>query len=605
MSKEKAISEKLKMLVRVLPDEPGVYQFFNEEGTIIYVGKAKSLRKRVSSYFMKQHDNRKTIILVRHIYDIKHVVVETEEDALLLENNLIKKYQPRYNVLLKDDKSYPWICVKNEPFSRVFSTRTLIKDGSLYFGPYTSTGMVRTLLEIIKQLYPIRTCSLKLSKENIVSGKLKVCLEYHLGNCKGPCEGYQTLEQYRSNIDQVKHILKGNLDEVTRHLKDKMKGLAENYEFEEAKIIKDKIDHLENYKSKSTIVSSAITNLDVFSIDQDDKYAFVNFLKVVNGGIIQAHTLEIKKSLDESLAALLEMAIVDIRQKFHSTSREIIIPFALKTDFKDIKFIVPQRGDKRKLLELSQRNVKYHILEKKKQQSLKNPQKRVERVMETMRSDLRLKDAPVHIECFDNSNIQGHAPVAACVVFRNGKPAKKEYRHFNVKTVEGPDDFASMEEIVGRRYKRLLEEGQSLPQLIVIDGGKGQLGAALNALEKLNLRGKIALIGIAKRLEEIFFPGDSIPIYLDKNSESLKIIQQLRDEAHRFGITFHRQKRSSLFIDSELENIDGVGPKSIEVLLKKYKSVEQIRKCSLEELSNLIGNSKAKKVFDYFNKKKK
>lgn len=599
MSEENLRNERLRELVRVLPESPGVYQYFNSDGKIIYVGKAKNLKKRVSSYFTKHHDNRKTTILVRKIENIQHVVVETEEDALLLENNLIKKYQPRYNVLLKDDKSYPWICIKNEPFPRVFSTRRVIRDGSLYFGPYTSVGMVRTILDVIKQLYTIRTCGYNLTPENVAKCKYKVCLEYHLGNCKGPCEGLQEEGEYTEMIDQIKNILKGNLNSVTSHLKSVMDGFSSSCEFEKAAEIKSKLDILEKYRSKSTIVGSSITNLDVFSFDEDEKFGYVNFLKVVDGAIIQSHTIEMRKRLDESKEELLALGIVEIRQKVFSNSREIVVPFSPDTDFDQINFIIPQRGDKKKLLELSQKNARFYKLEKRKQQSLRNPQNKVDRIMETMKTDLRLKDAPVHIECFDNSNIQGNYPVASCVVFRNGKPAKKDYRHFNVKTVEGPNDFASMEEIVFRRYRRLLEEGSGLPQLIVIDGGKGQLGAALNALEKLDLRGKISIIGIAKRLEEIFFPGDTVPIYLDKNSETLKIIQQLRDEAHRFGITFHRNKRSAGFIKSELDSIPGVGPKTVETLLKEFKSMEQIKSRSLEEITGVIGQSKAKKVISY------
>jgi len=590
----------LKSLVDVLPDSPGVYQFFNEDAKIIYVGKARNLKRRVSSYFTKNHDNRKTAILVRNIADIKHIVVETEEDALLLENNLIKKYQPRYNVLLKDDKTYPWICVKNESFPRVFLTRNIVKDGSLYFGPYTSAGMVRTLLDLFRQLYPIRTCSLNLSSENIQKKKFKVCLGYHLGNCLGPCEDLQTEEDYNSSIHEIIKILKGNINAVMRELKEKMRLLAAELKFEEAARLKQKLDALEKFRIKATVVSSSINNVDVFSFDEDEKSAYVNFLKVVNGAVIQAHTVELKKRLEESREELFALAISDIRQKIFSTANEILVPFDPDIELSGVKFVIPQRGDKKKLLELSQRNVKYYRLEKQKQESRRSPEKRVERVMETMKKDLRLREWPGHIECFDNSNLQGTHPVSSCVVFHHGKPARREYRHFNVKTVEGPNDFASMEEVIFRRYKRLLEEEKGLPQLIVIDGGKGQLGAALNALEKLSLRGKIAVIGIAKRLEEIFFPGDSIPLYLDKNSETLKIIQRLRDEAHRFGISFHRNKRSKGFIHSELEQIEGIGPKSIEKLLKEFKSVKKIRELSLDELTASIGAAKGKVVFEYF-----
>ncbi|TKG93589.1 excinuclease ABC subunit UvrC [Puteibacter caeruleilacunae] len=591
----------LKGLVKVLPGSPGVYQYFSDDGKIIYVGKAKNLKKRVSSYFSKRHDNRKTELLVRNIADIKHVVVETEEDALLLENNLIKKYQPRYNVLLKDDKSYPWICVKNEPFPRVFQTRTVVRDGSLYFGPYTSVFMLKNLLELFRQLFKLRTCNYQLSPENIQNGKYKVCLEYHIGNCLGPCEGHQEVENYDIGIKQIKHILRGNLQMVIDHLKQIMSKYATNYQFEEAQQIKEQLDSLEKYRSKSTVVSPTINNVDVFSIDEDEKFAYVNFLRVMNGAVIQVYTMEVKKRMDESPEEVLPIAITEIRQKIFSNSREFIIPFELDYDFGNVKLTVPQRGDKKKLLELSQRNVKYYKLEKRKSAEQLNPNRHTDRVLETLKKDLQLKDLPRHIECFDNSNFQGSYPVAACVVFKNAKPNKKEYRHFNVKTVEGPNDFASMEEIIERRYRRLMEEEKSLPDLIVIDGGKGQLGAALNALEKLDLRGKIAIIGIAKKLEEIFFPGDSVPLYLNKNSESLKVIQHLRDEAHRFGITFHRQKRSADFIKSELDNIEGIGPKTKERLIRRFKSVENVKKQSYAAIKDEIGHSKAVKVCGFFN----
>jgi excinuclease ABC subunit C len=593
----------LKSLVTVLPQQPGVYQYFNDEGTIIYVGKAKNLKKRVSSYFTKTHDSRKTSLLVRQIRDIKHVVVESEEDALLLENNLIKKYQPRYNVLLKDDKTYPWICVKNEHFPRVFQTRNIVKDGSLYYGPYTSTFMLRNLLDLFRQLFKLRTCSLNLAPEKIAQGKYKVCLEYHIGNCKGPCEGFMSEEEYKESIDQIKHILRGNLQKVIEYLKEAMQKYASEYKFEEAQQVKIQLESLQNYQSKSTVVSPTINNIDVYSIDEDDKYAYVNFLRVMNGAIIQVYTMEMRKRMDETKEQLLATAIAEIRQKIFSNATEIIVPFKIGFELKNTKQLVPQRGDKKKLLELSQRNVKYYKLEKWKQQERLDPDRHVNRIMTTIKNDLQLKELPTHIECFDNSNLQGTNPVAACVVFKNGKPAKKEYRHFNVKTVEGPDDYASMEEIVYRRYKRLVEEEQSLPHLIVIDGGKGQLGAALNALEQLDLRGKIPIIGIAKRLEEIFFPGDSVPIYLDKNSESLKVIQHLRDEAHRFGITFHRNQRSKNFINSELEKIPGVGKKSVEALIRRFKSVENIKKQSQQAIAEEIGDSRAVKVMQFFNKK--
>ncbi len=592
---------RLKELVAALPEEPGVYQFFDEQEKIIYVGKAKRLKRRVASYFNKVHDIAKTNVMVKKIADIKHLVVETEEDALLLENNLIKKHQPRYNILLKDDKSYPWICIKKEAYPRVHITRQLVKDGSEYFGPYTSVRMVRTLMDLIRSLYKLRTCNLKLNEESIGQGKFKVCLEYHIGNCKAPCVGKESLEEYRQTIAEIRHILKGNIRTVTDFLQEKMQILAEDYKFEEAQLLKEKLDLLEKYKSKSTIVSPTIDNIDVYSILADEDTAYVNFLKLVNGAIIQAHTIEIKKKLNESEEELLLMGIVEIRQKIFSTAKEIIVPFHLDLSMHNVGFTVPQRGDKKKLLDLSLRNVKYFRQEKLKQLEKRQPKKHADRILEGMKKDFRLQELPVHVECFDNSNIQGAHPVASCVVFRNAKPYKKDYRHFNIKTVVGANDFASMEEIIYRRYKRLLEEEKSLPQMIVIDGGKGQLGAALNALEKLDLRGKIAIVGIAKRLEEIFFPGDPYPLYLDKNSESLKVVQHLRNESHRFAITFHRDKRSKAFITSELDEVSGIGPKTKQSLISTFKSVENIKKASQEDLEKCVGNSKALKIWNYFN----
>jgi excinuclease ABC subunit C len=596
-------SELLKNQILVLPEQPGIYQYFDNTGKIIYVGKAKNLKKRVSSYFSKNHDSRKTAMLVRNIAEIKHMIVETEQDALLLENNLIKKYQPRYNIRLKDDKTYPWIVIKNERFPRVFQTRNVIRDGSSYFGPYTSVLAVRTLLDLFKRLYKLRTCKYNLSKENIDAHKFKVCLEYHIGNCMGPCEALQTEEDYNQSIDQIRDILKGNITGVIKYLRELMKKYADEYRFEEAGQIKEKVEILERFRSKSTVVSSTITNVDVFGIDVVEKSAFVNYLKVINGAIVQMYTSEIKKALDESPKELLAYAIVDIRQKIFSNARELLVPFDPDITLEQVTFKIPVRGDKKKLLDLSTRNAKYYRMEKEKQQVLLKPQQSTTRILETMKKDLQLKELPVQIECFDNSNLQGTNPVAACVVFKNAKPAKSEYRHFNVKTVEGPNDFASMEEIVYRRYKRQIEEAHPLPQLIIIDGGKGQLGMALNALEKLELRGKIAIIGIAKKLEEIFFPGDSVPLYLDKNSETLKIIQQARDEAHRFGITFHRKKRSLNFIKSQLEDIPGIGEKTIQYLLKEFKSLENLKNQPYHTVASQIGDSKAAKIFDFFSLK--
>jgi excinuclease ABC subunit C len=590
----------LKNQIAVLPGNPGIYQFLDDEGKIIYVGKALNLKKRVTSYFAKQHENRKTSMLVRNISDIKYLVVETEQDALLLENNLIKKYQPRYNIRLKDDKTYPWICIKNEPFPRVFQTRTLIRDGSRYFGPYTSVYTVRTLLELFKSEYKLRTCNYNLTDENIRSGKYKVCLEYHIGNCKGPCEGLISAEKYNEGINDIVNILKGNISGVIRHLEERMKVLAESMNFEEAQELKVKLDSLKRYQSKSTIVSPTITDVDVFTIEQDSRFAYINYLKVIKGAIIQTYTLEIQKILDESEEDLLLAGIADIRQKIFSNAKEILVPFLPGLKLNEVDFKVPVRGEKKKLLDLSARNAKYFRLEKEKQLVLKNPKLREERILNTLQKDLQLPEPPVRIECFDNSNLQGSNPVAACVVFHNTRPLKKEYRHYNIKTVEGPNDFASMEEVVYRRYRRLTEENKQLPQLVVIDGGKGQLSSAVSALEKLNLRGKISIIGIAKRLEEIYFPDDSVPVYINKNSESLKVIQQIRDEAHRFGISFHRNKRSKSMTRSELHDIKGIGEQTATKLLTVFKSVKNLQNADKDTVAQHVGKSKAEIVYRHF-----
>ena len=592
----------LKSLVTVLPDKPGIYQFYDDTNTIIYIGKAKDLKKRVNSYFSKTHDHRKTAILVKNIADIKHMVVESEQDALLLENNLIKKYQPRYNIQLKDDKSFPWICIKNEPFPRVFKTRELERDGSKYFGPYTSIYTVRTLLDLFKSDYKLRTCNYNLSEENVNNKKYKVCLEYHIGNCYGPCEGLISEEKYNDGINDINNILKGNISGVIKHLKGVMDDWASSLNFEVAAKIKEKYESLRRYQSRSTIVSPKITDVDVFTIEEDEKFAFINFLKVIKGAIIQTFTLEIKKVLNETSEELLLSGIVEIRQKILSNAKEILVPLKLDFSLENVVFKIPQKGEKRELLNLSQRNAKYYRLEKDKQEVFKNPKLREEQLLNTIKKDLQLNEMPVHIECFDNSNLQGTNPVAACVVFKNGKPNSKEYRHYNIKTVEGPNDFASMEEVVFRRYSRLVSEEKSLPQLIVIDGGKGQLSSAVSALEKLNLRGKISIIGIAKKLEEIYFPGDSVPIYINKNSQTLKVIQHLRDEAHRFGITFHRNKRSKDFITSELSSINGIGEKTTQKLLKDFKSVKSIKEQTLKSLTESVGLSKAQIVFSYYQK---
>ncbi len=590
----------IALQLQTLPDQPGVYQYFDKEGKILYVGKAKNLKKRVSSYFTKSHENYKTAVLVKKIVEIRHIVVQSEQDALLLENNLIKKLQPRYNINLKDDKTYPWICIKKEPFSRIFPTRKMTKDGSEYFGPYTNFKTINTLLGLIKELYPLRTCQYDLNENNIKKQKYKVCLEYHIGNCKGPCEGLETLANYQAQVNAIREILKGNFKESIKEFKQKMTAFAQNMEFEEAQKIKEKLDVLENYQAKSTILNPKISNIDVFSIVSDETMAYVNFLQISHGAIVRSHTMELKKKLDETDQDLLELAVVELRERFQLTSNELILPFELDFGTK-IKVTVPQLGDKKHILELSQRNAKYHRLEQLKQIQIVDPERHTNRIMAQMQKDLRLSVEPRHIECFDNSNIQGTNPVAACVVFKDGKPSKKDYRHFNIKTVVGPDDFASMEEVVYRRYKRLLEENQTLPQLIIIDGGKGQLSSALKSLEQLGLRGKIAIIGIAKRLEELFYPGDSVPLYLDKKSETLKIIQQLRNEAHRFGITHHRDKRSKSALQTTLETIPGIGEKTRIVLLKEFKSVKRLAEASEIEISRVVGAVKAKKIHEFYN----
>jgi excinuclease ABC subunit C len=592
----------LEIQLQTLPNQPGVYQYFDADDKLLYVGKAKDLKKRVSSYFTKTHDYGKTRVLVKKIASIKHIVVTTESDALLLENNLIKTYQPRYNVLLKDDKSYPWICIKNERFPRVFSTRRVIKDGSEYFGPYTSMKTVKTLLDLIKGLYQLRTCNYDLSKEKIAAHKYKVCLEYHLGNCNGPCEGLETEAEYHQNIAAIKEILKGNFKASLGQFRQQMKQLAQEMAFEQAQRIKEKIDILENYQAKSTIVNPKISNVDVFSIISDESYGYVNFLQLSYGSIIRSHTLEIKKKLEETDEELLQLAITEIRQRFHSQSKEVYVPFEVDLG-EDIKVSVPKLGDKKRILELSERNAKYYRMERFKQVKIIDPDRHVNRIMAQMQTDLRLKVEPRHIECFDNSNIQGTNPVAACVVFKNGKPSKKDYRHFNIKTVVGPDDFASMEEVVYRRYKRLLDEQQPLPQLIIIDGGKGQLSSALKSLDALNLRHKIAIIGIAKRLEELFYPDDPIPLYLDKKSETLKVIQQLRNEAHRFGIEHHRNRRSKGALTTELELIPGIGEQSIVELMKHFKTVKRISEATFEDLGTIVGASRAQKIINFYNPK--
>lgn len=600
MNKQEHKSSNVELKLNLLPNLPGVYQFYDEQGKILYIGKAKNLKKRVSSYFHKEHPSGKLRVLVKKIRDIKHTIVESESDALLLENNLIKKHQPRYNAQLKDDKTFPWICVKKEPFPRVFSTRTYIEDGSRYFGPYTSVRMMNTLLQLIRQIYPLRTCKYQLSQRNIEQKKFKVCLEYHIGKCLAPCVGKQNEENYNAIVEEVVHILKGNIHTVLHTLKKMMDTYARQLEFEKAQAVKEKLEILKRFQSKSTIVNINISNVDVFSVVSDHKSAYVNYLKLVKGAIVQTHNLEISKKLDETDEEVLTRAITEIRQRFDSQSKEIILPLKPDYQLEGIRYIIPKIGDKKQLLELSARNAKTFRLEKEKRKELVDPERHTRRIMQTMKEDLRMKAEPRRIECFDNSNFQGDYAVAAMSCFINGKPAKKEYRHFNIKTVSGPDDFASMQEVIFRRYKRLLSEKKDLPQLIVIDGGKGQLSAAVESLDKLELKGKITIIGIAKKLEEIYFPGDSIPLYIDKKSETLKILQQLRDEAHRFGITHHRKKFEKGTIKTTLTEIEGIGFKTAQKLLWKFKSVKRISLANQEELSSVIGTAKAKVIYRYF-----
>ena len=595
-------SDAIEIQLKSLPEVPGVYQYFDKQDKIIYIGKAKNVKKRVTSYFNKTVENHKTRVLVKNISRIEHVVVDSEMDALLLENNLIKKYKPRYNILLKDDKTYPWICIKNEPFPRVFFTRKVFKDGSEYFGPFTSLKTVRSLFDLVKGLYPLRSCNYDLSEEKISAQKYKVCLEYHIGNCLAPCVAAIDTASYGKNIESIRQILKGNFKEALNAFEHQMKYYAQKMEFEKAQWIKEKIEDLKNFQAKSTVVNPKISHVDVFSIFSDESYGYINYLQVSYGAIVRSHTLEIKKKLDESDATLLQLGIIEIRQLFSSTSKTVFLNEKVSLG-DELKVFVPQQGDKKKLVDLSLRNAKYFRMERFKQMKIVDPDRHSKRIMSQMKADLRLPQEPVHIECFDNSNIQGSNPVAACVVFKNGKPSKKEYRHYNIKTVTGPDDFASMEEVVFRRYKRLLEEDEPLPQLIVIDGGKGQLSSAVKSLDVLGLRGKISILGIAKRLEEIYFPNDSIPLYLDKKSETLKILQRARDEAHRFGITFHRNKRSKGALKSGLDTIPGVGPKTKETLLRKFKSFKRIKEASKEDLMHVLGENKGTQLYKQLHSK--
>jgi excinuclease ABC subunit C len=594
------VNSEIENTLKIIPHSPGCYQFLDEKGKVIYVGKAKDLKRRVSSYFNKFQDNPKTRVLVKNIRQIKYIVVNSEEESFLLENNLIKQLKPRYNVMLKDDKTYPSIVVKNEYFPRVYKTRNIVRDGSKYFGPYTSVMSVNALIDIFRKVYHVRTCRLNLTPENIAAGKFKVCLEYHIKRCQGPCEGYQSLEDYNKNIEEIVEILKGNVGIVEKQLQSKMQQYAEELRFEEAQALKEKYLLIQNFREKSQVVGNLNYNLDVFGYDDDENSAYINYLHVVNGAVVQAYTFEYRKKLDETREELLSLGIVEMRQRFGSESKEIIVPFLPDLTLTNVEFTIPQRGDKKKLLELSDKNVKQYKLDKLKKAEMLNPDQRATRILTTVQKDLHLTEIPWHIECFDNSNIQGTNPVASCVVFKKAKPSKKDYRHFNVKTVVGPDDFASMREIVERRYSRALNEGSPLPQLIVIDGGKGQLHAAVDSLQKIGLYGKIAVIGIAKRLEEIYFPEDPIPLYLDKNSETLKLIQQLRDEAHRFGITFHRQKRSKSQLTSEFDNIKGIGTETRKKLLTHFKSIKRLKEANEKEIIEVVGESKGKIVIDHF-----
>ena len=596
-------SDKIASILKTIPNDPGVYQYFDEKGEIIYVGKAKNLKRRVSSYFNKQQQSGKVKVLVSRIADIRFTVVNNEMEALLLENNFIKQYKPRYNILLKDDKTYPWICVKNERFPRVFLTRKKVNDGSIYFGPYPSVMTAKTLLEMLRQLYPIRNCKLILKEENINKGYYRPCLEYHIGNCKAPCDGSISEEDYRQMILNVKKVIKGNIQEVLKDMKNQMMDHASRLEFEQAQVIKDKYDLLENYHAKSVVCSNTIFDIEVFSYEDADSSFYVNYMKIVEGAIIQSHSFEIKRKLDETAEELMSMAIVEVRQMMESNHiKEIIVPIELDIKLDGVKFTIPQRGEKLEILELSQRNAKQYRIETEKLRTLVDPERHTKRILNQMKDDLRLPVLPEVIECFDNSNFQGDYAVAAMVQFVNAKPNKSGYRHFNIKTVEGPNDFASMEEIIYRRYRRLLDEGQRLPDLIVIDGGKGQLSSAVKILQQLDLYGKISIIGIAEKLEEIYFPGDSIPLYIDKRSETLKVIQHIRDEAHRFGITHHRKKFEKGFIHSELNDIKGIGKLTAEKLMLELKSVKNIKEASLETLEKIIGKAKAKIVHDFFEK---
>lgn len=584
---------RIKNIISVMPEKPGVYQYFNKEGVIIYVGKAKNLKRRVSSYFNKSNQSIKTSMLVKQIEDLKYFIVESEEDALHLENSMIKEHQPKYNILLKDDKTYPWIVVKKEPFPRIFLTRTVIKDGSKYYGPYSNVNMAKVILSLIKRLYPIRSCSFLLTNDKIKSGKYSKCLEFHIKNCNAPCAGLENTDKYDEYIKQARQILNGETTELSQILIQEMQQLSSELRFEEAQKVKEKYQLLENYRSKSVIVNSSVHNVDVFGYEDYEGTVYINYMNIKEGAIVQSMTISYKKRIDEEKEDILAIGVTELRERFGSNAREVIAPFEFGVESKSYIVTVPQRGDKRHLLQISTKNAIQYRIDLTKQSEKLNPEQRTTRILTQLAKDFHLKELPRHMECFDNSNTQGTNPVSACVVFKNAKPSKKDYRHFNVKTVVGANDYATMQEVIHRRYKRLLDEGGDLPQMIIVDGGKGQLSVAVETLKELGLYGKIAIIGIAEKLEEIYFPNDSVPLYIDKNSESLKVIQHMRDEAHRFGITHHRKKRSKAQVVSELDSIKGIGEKTKELLIKTFKSVKRIKEADYQEIENLIGKAKA------------
>jgi len=594
---EQSLSEQ----VAALPHKPGVYRFYDKTDTIIYVGKAKDLRKRVSSYFNRdRYESGKTAMLVRKIVAVKHIVVSNEYEALLLENSMIKEHQPKYNIQLRDDKTYPWICIKRERFPRIFPTRNVVKDGSEYFGPYANVKKMKSVLEIVQKIHKVRTCNLALTEQNIQGGKFKICLEYHIGNCLGPCEGNQTEASYNQSIDEIRGIIKGNVDGVIKSFKQKMQEAAAALDFEAASEYKKNIDILDSYQSKSVVVNPTIENVDVISVISDDVFCYLNYMRIVKGAVIQSHSVEFKRKLEETEEDLMLMTLAEMQQLFQSDAKEVISSVETTAVWEHCYFHVPQRGDKKALIDFSLRNARFYMMDRQKAQEKVDPERHSKRVMKQIQDDLHMTMLPQHIECFDNSNFQGSFPVAACVVFKNAKPSKEDYRHFNIKTVEGPNDFASMEEVIYRRYKRLMDENQPLPQLIIVDGGKGQLSSAVKSLDMLGLRGRITIIGIAKRLEEIFFPDDPIPLYIDKRSESLKVIQRLRNEAHRFGITHHRNKRSKNAFNSELLEIPGIGEKTAKELIRTLYSIERIKKLTQPQLEEHVTKAQAKAIFEYF-----